>query len=470
MFSRFCNTSARALFLLLSLSLLLPFLAAASLCAFLVRAARSLAARARLGRGRAGTGVPRSHARAVACLALLILVLPGCQAEAPKAPPLAEVRFAAVEAQRLTVTRVLPGRISAFKVSEVRPQVGGIIQARLFEEGSDVRAGQPLYQIDPVLYQAAYNNAKANLGRVLAEEETARLLAQRYTRLARTNAVSAQERDDAVAAYNKIKAEIEACRETLESEAINLGYTTITAPVGGRIGRSAVTEGALVTRNQELPMARIQQISPVYVDVTQSNAQLLRLRRALTSGLLTRGGPDSAKVRLYLEDGSAYMRPDASGSPQWVEGELLFSDITVDESTGTVSLRARFENPDGILLPGMYVRAELVEGVLEKAVLVPQKSVTRDARNLPQIFVLTPSAEPQAQDGGVYTVQARSVTIDRDYGTSWLLGSGLEPGELLVVDGIQKVRPGQTVRASFAPDAGTHVSARADTQASSGAQ
>ncbi|MDL2216680.1 efflux RND transporter periplasmic adaptor subunit [Desulfovibrio sp. OttesenSCG-928-M14] len=387
-----------------------------------------------------------------------LLFFSGCKAESPKQQILAEVRYADVQAQRLTMTRSLPGRISAFKISEVRPQVGGIIHARLFAEGSEVEAGQVLYQIDPALYQAAYNNAKANLGRVQAEEDAARLLAERYTRLAKTNAVSVQDRDDAVAAYNRLKAEIEAVRETLESASINLGYTRITAPVSGRIGRSAVTEGALVTQNQEFPLARIQLISPVYVDLTQSNAQLLRLRRAFTSGALTHGGVDSARVRLYLEDGSPYIRKNGAGQDEWIEGALLFSDITVDESTGTVFLRAKFDNPEGVLLPGMYVRAELIEGVLERAVLVPQKSVGRDARNRPQIFVLAPSSEAQDKDANIFTVEARSVTIERDYGNAWLLGEGLEPGELIVIDGISKVRHGQKVRGSLALDANIKVS------------
>lgn len=404
-----------------------------------------------------------AFAAAAICLFILAFLLAGCVAEPPAPPPLVEVRYTVLEAQRLTITRTLPGRISAFKLAEVRPQVGGIIQARLFDEGAEVVAGQALYQIEPALYQAAYNNARANLGRVLAEEEAARLLADRYTRLAKTNAVSVQDRDDAVAAYNRLKAEIEAYREALESAAINLGYTRIVAPVSGRIGRSAVTEGALVTQNQEFPLAKIQLISPVYVDLTQSNAQLLRLRRALAEGRLSSGGTDSARIRLFLEDDSPYIRHGDSGQAEWIEGTMLFSDITVDESTGTVFLRARFDNPEGILLPGMYVRAQVIEGVMERAVLVPQKSVTRDARNLPQAFVLTPvqagghGAAPAVQGGDLFTVESRSVIIDRDYGNAWLTASGLNPGELLVLDGVNKIRPGQTVRGSLAPDAAIRV-------------
>ena len=446
----------RTVCLLASLLLIYSLYFLIFMAAALAWAALAVCARPRR---RSAVNTPRKAAALAAIsLPVLVLLVSGCQSEQPAPPPLTEVRYAGAEAQRLTVTRTLPGRISAFKVSEVRPQVGGLIQARLFEEGSDVEAGQALYQIDPALYQAAYNNARANLGRVQAEEEAARLLAERYTRLAKTSAVSVQERDDAVAAYNRLKAEINAYTEALESAAINLGYTRITAPVGGRIGRSSVTEGALVTQNQEFPLAKIQSISPVYVDVTQSNAQLLRLRRALDSGALTSGGADSARMRLCLEDGTPYTRRNGAGQEEWIEGELLFSDITVDESTGTVFLRARFDNPHGVLLPGMYVRAELVEGILEEAVLVPQKSVGRDARNLPRIFVLTPAPEAGGQAEELYSVQARSVTIDRDYGNAWLLGSGLEPGELLVVDGINKIRPGQTVRATPAEDARVRVS------------
>lgn len=366
----------------------------------------------------------------------------GCEEKKPAAGPVPiSVRYQAVTVERVTLTRELPGRITAFRVSEVRPQVGGIIKERLFDEGVDVAAGQVLYQIDPSLYQAAYNNAKANLNRAMANEEAARLLTERYKNLVKSNAVSKQERDDAIAAYNQVRAEIEGYRETLESAAINLGYTKITAPVAGRIGRSFVTEGALVTQNQAQPLATIQQLSPVYVDVRQSSVQLLEIRQALSAGHLKSGGEDSAKVRLLLENGAPYRRP---GSEEWLEGELLFSDVTVDESTGAVSLRARFDNPEGLLLPGMYVRAELIEGVVDNAVLIPQRCVTRDTRNRPQVFVLIPLKDESAASGR-YEVAARNVVIDRDHDGRWLLSGGLAEGDLLLVDGLQKVRPGQVV-------------------------
>ena len=374
--------------------------------------------------------------------AALLPLLFGCEQTKPQAaPPHASVRYQTVHAETVTLTRELPGRISALRISEVRPQVSGIILKQLFEEGMDVTAGQALYQIDPALYQAAYNNAGANLRRAAANEEAARLLAERYKNLAKTSAVSKQERDNAIAAYNQIRAEIEAYREALESAAINLGYTRITAPVSGRIGRSFVTEGALVTQNQATPLATIQQLTPVYVDVTQSSAQLVKIKRALASGSLKSDDNNSGRARLYLEDGTPYKKP---GTEDWLEGELLFSDISVDENTGAVSLRAKFDNPEGLLLPGMYVRAVLIEGIADKAILVPQRSVARDTRNRPQVFVLTPRAN-ESSSAPLFEVTARNVRIDRDHAGRWLLADGLEEGELLLVDGIQKVRTGQIV-------------------------
>lgn len=406
--------------------------------------------------------IPSLHLSTVwLCLALLI---PGCseKTDASRAGQvMPEVRYMVVSGEDISLTRELPGRVSAFTVSEVRPQVGGLIKVRLFEEGSDVTEGQVLYEIDPALYQAAYNNAKANLARAQANENASRLLAERYSRLVKTGAVGRQEHDDAQAAYLQTQAEIDAYREALETARINLGYTKVIAPISGRIGRSAVTAGALVTQNQQEPLATVQQISPVYVDVTQPSAQMIKLRRDLASGRLRTGGPDSARVRLYLEDGSPYTAADSVGEgsePVWIEGDLLFSDITVDQSTGSVSIRVRIDNPDGMLLPGMYVRAVLEEGKLENAVLIPQRSVTRDSRNQPQVQVLVPVAhgEDHTATGGLsptgpkqtYTVEMRPITIDRVHKNNWLLSSGLAPGDLLLVDGVQTARPGQVVLAT----------------------
>lgn len=418
----------------------------------------------------------------VLCVLLYtVSFLPACSeapaaANPPSAPP--EVRYIRLSGENIALTRELPGRVSAFTFSEVRPQVGGIIKARLFEEGSDVEAGQVLYEIDPNLYTAAYNSAKANLARVEANEYATRLLAERYGRLVRTHAVSRQEYDDAVAAHRQAKAEIAAYRESLETARINLGYTRVTAPVSGRISRSFVTAGALVTQNQQAPLATVQQISPVYVDMVQSNAQILKLRRELASGRLKGGGPDAATLRLYLEDGSPYtLNRDADGrdEPVWIEGELLFSDVTVEQSTGAVSLRARINNPEGLLMPGMYVRAVLEEGILENALLIPQRSVARDGRNQTLVYVLTPavragkglSATQSAtqtveHDRELYTVEPRVIVIDRAYKNQWLVSSGLRPGELLLVDGLQRARPGQLVAgtALASPDKNAAVASR----------
>lgn len=378
-----------------------------------------------------------------------------------------KVRYLELEGKQLTLTKELPGRVSAFMVSEVRPQVSGIILERLFDEGADVEEGQVLYQIDPSLFQATYNNAKANLARAESSLVSARLLANRYASIVKDNAVSKQEYDDAVAAHGAAKAEVEAARAALETASINLGYTKVTAPVSGRIGRSYVTPGALVTQNQGDPLATVQQLKYVYVDVTQSNTELLRLRRAFNAGQLSKSGPDSAKVKLKLEDGSAYARNiEEKGEPDWIKGELLFSDVTIEQSTGMVSLRARFDNHENILLPGMYVRAVIEEGVQESAILAPQKSVQRDTRGRPFVYVLSKEHPVRATgaDGeqtetisiagaGQYFVTQRMVEIARDYQNQWLIRSGLDAGDLLLVDGLQKARPGQLVAGiELAPD------------------
>ena len=399
-------------------------------------------------------------------LGLIVMTQGGCgntTATAQTPLPVTEVRYMEVAAEELTLTRELPGRVVAFRVSEVRPQVGGIIKERLFVEGSDVTAGQVLYEIDPAVYQAAYNNARAELSRTEANLASARLLAQRYAKIVKTNAISKQDYDDAVAAHNQARAAVESAKQALETAKINLGYTKVVAPVSGTIGRSHVTSGALATQNQADPLATIQQLDRVYVDVTQSNAELLKLRRALVAGRLRSSGTDSAKVRLLLEDGSAYARNIAGmengEEPAWIEGTLLFSEVTIDQSTGMVTLRATFDNPHNILLPGMYVRAVLEEGVRENAVLVPQKAVMRDNRGNPYVYVLSteagPNARPDAEGearalkGGEYYVERRSIVIDRDHKNNWLVTSGLAAGDRLLVDGLQKARPGAVVAGSL---------------------
>jgi membrane fusion protein (multidrug efflux system) len=355
--------------------------------------------------------------------------LPGCQNSAGKAPQAGPPEVAVVEIrpQRVAITTELPGRTSAFLVAEVRPQVSGIIQQRLFREGSDVKAGDVLYQIDPATYQAAWESAKAQLARAEANISTTRVRAERYQELVEIKAVSRQEVDDAVAALKQAEADIEAGKAGVETARINLAYTRVTAPIGGRIGKSSVTVGALVTANQPVPLATVQQIDPVYVDVTQSSAVLLQLQKAMASGALKRDSANRARVRLILEDGTAY--------PQ--EGTLQFQDVTVDQTTGSYILRVVFANPKRVLLPGMFVRAVLEEGVNEQALLVPQQGVSRDPKGNPVSLIVDAESK----------VQQRVLTVVRTIGDKWLVSDGLAPGDRVIVEGVQKIRPGMTVKA-----------------------
>jgi membrane fusion protein (multidrug efflux system) len=329
--------------------------------------------------------------------------------------------------------------------SEVRPQVSGIIRERLFEEGADVEAGQMLYRIDPALFEAAHKSAKANLARAEATENATRLLAERYSKIIKSNAVSMQEHDDAVSGYIQAQASVEAARKELERATINLGYTKVLAPVSGRISRSYVTPGALVTANQPQPLVTIQHMDTVYVDITQSSTELLRLRRSLAQGGdMSPAGADAAKVRLWLEDGTPYTGGrNADGTTAWIEGDLLFADVTIEKGTGVVNIRAKFPNPDNILLPGMYVRAVIEEGIVESAVLVPQRAVLRDANGNPYVYVL------DKDEGGVgrdtFKVARRPVVIQRNVGNRWLLSSGLAPGDKVMIEGHLKTRPGAVV-------------------------
>lgn len=365
-------------------------------------------------------------------LCLSLIATAGCdrasqaQAKQVAAAPLPEVGVVAISPQELPLTTVLAGRVSAVLKAEVRPQVGGIIQKRLFTEGAEVKAGQPLYKIDPATFQAAYANAKAALSRAEANAVPLRLKARRYAELVTTGAVSTQDNDDAQAAYRQAQAGIEAAQAALVSARIDLDRTTITSPISGRIGASSVTPGALVTANQAPTLATVQQTDPVYVDVTQSSRDLLRLRRAMASGRLARSAQGQAKVKLLYEDGSPYA----------LEGALEFTDITVDQDTGTFTLRALFPNPDRGLLPGMYVRAVLTEGVAEAALLVPQPAVSRDNKGNPYALAVL-------ADGAL---EQRALTVDRVVGDAWLVTSGLSSGDQVVVEGLQKVRAGMKVK------------------------
>ena len=345
--------------------------------------------------------------------------------KSPSSPP--EVGVIVVQPQRVTLTTELPGRTSAYLIAEVRPQVGGIVQKRLFTEGSDVKAGEILYQIDPATYQSAYNSAKASLARAEANVTNARLKAERYRELVKNNFVSQQDYDDANAAFKLAEADIEAGKAALETARINLAYTKITAPISGRIGRSTVTDGALVTANQQAALATIQLLSTMYVDVTRSSAELLSLKQNLASGLLKNSTTGEARVKLILEDGSAYP----------LSGTLKFSDVTVDQSTGSITLRAIFPNPKQILLPGMFVRAILEEGVNEQAILVPQRGVTRSPDGNAMVMVV----------GGEEKVETRAIKVERTLGDNWLVSEGLKAGDRVILEGLQKARPGISVKA-----------------------
>jgi len=358
------------------------------------------------------------------------LITSGCERQPKNAAPQAgppEVSVVTMQPERVTITTELSGRTSAYLIAEVRPQVSGIIQKRLFTEGADVKAGDVLYQIDPALYQAAYDSARASLARAEANVTSIRYRSDRYKELVSIKAVSRQDYDDTVAALKQAEAEIEVGRAAVESARINLDYTRITAPISGRIGRSLVTVGALATAGQGLALATIQQIDPVYVDVTQSSASLLRLQQSMESGILKRDRSNRARVRLNLEDGTPYP----------LEGTLQFQDITVDPTTGSYILRIVFPNPRRILLPGMYVRAILEEGVNERAILAPQQGVGRNPKGEPVSLIV--DAEGR--------VQQRMLTLDRTVGDKWLVSSGLESGDRLIVEGSQKVKPGVSVKA-----------------------
>jgi len=388
---------------------------------------------------------------------VLTTALVGCgqgkQAGGPPQGGETEVTVVTIAPQPVTLTTVLAGRTSPFQVSDVRPQVGGIIQKRLFKEGSDVKAGEVLYQIDPATYQAAYDNAKAALAKAEANALPARLKGNRYGNLSKVNAVSQQDNDDAQAAKLQAEAEVVSARAALETARINLSYTRVTAPIGGRIGKSSVTPGALVTASQAVALATVQQTNPMYVDVTQSSSEVLRLKRDLASGNLKKSGADGAKVKLIYEDGTPYT----------LEGSLQFSDITVDQDTGVITLRALFPNPNQDLLPGLYVRAVLEEGVEADAILVPQGAITRDSKGNPTVMCVKPDN----------TVEVRTIEVSRVVGENWLVRGGLAAGDRVIVEGLQKVQPGAKVKTveagaakAAAPQADANATAPAPAEAS----
>ncbi len=367
------------------------------------------------------------RALTLAAAAAGCLLLAACGPKTPSgAQPAPEVAVAVVAAQPLTLTTELPGRTAAFRVAEVRPQVNGLVQQRLFTEGGEVAAGQPLYQIDPAPFRAAFASAQAALARAEANLPTVRARAERYAALVADKAVSQQTHDDAAAALQQAEADVAYQRAALENARINLGYTTIVSPISGHIGRSTVTDGAIVTAYQPVALATIQQLDPIYVDVPQSTAEVLRLERRLADGRLAGAAADRSEVRLVQEDGTPYP----------LAGTLQFRDTEVDRTTGSVTLRLLFPNPSGTLLPGMFVRTVIQEGVQPAAILVPQQSVSRDPRGNPYVLLVDQAG----------TVQRRPVVVDRAVGNQWLVASGLQPGDRLVVEGFQRIRPGMTVR------------------------
>ena len=371
-----------------------------------------------------------------------MLIMSGCGQQPaktgpPPGPP--EVGVIVIQPQRVSLTTELPGRTSPHLVAEVRPQVSGIIQKRLFTEGSDVKAGQVLYEIDPAPFEAAYASAKAAQAKAEANVIPARLTEGRYRELVKVKAVSQQDYDNAYAAMKQTEAELASAKAAVETARINLGYTRITAPISGRIGRSSVTAGALVTADQPTALATIQQLDPIYVDVTQSSAEMLRLKRDMSDGELKRDSAGGSRVHLLLEDGSAY--------PQ--SGALKFSEVMVDQSTGSVTIRAIFPNPKAMLLPGMFVQAILEEGFYNQAILVPQRGVTRNPQGDAMVMVV----------GEGDKVEPRIIKVMRTVGDNWLVSKGLKPGDRVILDGLQKARPGTQVKtvpfgahASAAPD------------------
>ncbi|WP_288109187.1 efflux RND transporter periplasmic adaptor subunit [Limnobacter sp.] len=368
----------------------------------------------------------RSLCTAIA-MACSLLVLSSCgkgeSAKAANQASVAKVGVVVVQSKPFEQYSELQGRTSAYLVSEVRPQVSGIVQKRLFVEGGLVKAGQSLYQIDPSTYQAIYASAKAALEKAQANLAAAKVKQARYQDLVKINAVSQQDFDDANAALKQTQADVSAAQAAVDAARINLAYTQVKAPISGRIGRSSVTPGALVQQGQATALATIQQLDPIYVNLTQTTTDLLALKRQLASGKLEKTSKGGAKVKLTLEDGTPYPK----------DGDLQFSDVTVDPTTGSVTLRAVFPNPDGLLLPGMYVRAALNEGTLKNAILVPQQAIARDSTGSAVALVLN--------DKNI--VEQRRVETEKAVGDQWLIASGLKAGDRLIVRGLQKVKPGQ---------------------------
>jgi membrane fusion protein (multidrug efflux system) len=354
-----------------------------------------------------------------------LALLTACGGDDPKQhqPPAPEAGYVTVTAQDVPLVVELAGRTTAFETSDVRPQVNGVIKARRFTEGSVVRQGQTLYEIDPSLYRAAVAQAQANLANAVAAQAAAEAKAARYKPLADIEAVSKQDYTDAAAGAKEATAQVAQMRAALQTAQINLRYTTVPAPISGRTGRSMVTTGALVTSGQANALTTVERLDPIYVDMQQSSADLVALRRELSSGGVM---PSSTGVKLTLED----------GSPYGYDGRLEFAEAIVDPATGSVTLRASFPNPQGLLLPGMFVRARLSQVTARNAVLAPQAAVSRDPRGVATVYVVGPDSK----------AQLRNITANTTYGDKWIVTAGLAPGEKVITEGLDRIKPGQQVQ------------------------
>lgn len=377
---------------------------------------------------------PLGAAWRATAMALVLAATTGCDEQPSRAaansaaPAAVEVTVVTLERREIPVSSILPGRTAPFRVAEVRPQVGGVLRERLFAEGEAVTAGQPLFQIDPAPFEAAVRRAEAALTRIEATERLALSTVNRLRTLARSQVVSEQNLENAEATLRQAQADILSSRAALETARIDLGYTRVASPISGRTNRSNVTPGALVTANQTAALVSVTQLDPMLVDITQPSSVLMQHRRDVTSGALRRPSADRVVARLLLEDGSEYPHP----------GEVQFSEVLVDQGTGSVTLRAVFPNPDQLLLPGMFVRARIEEGVTDRAILVPQRAVLRTPRGEPMSFVVN----------GEGVIESRVLRASRAIGNDWLVTEGVAAGERVVIEGLQRIRAGTRVQAT----------------------